>query len=121
MSKNRRKNGNSIEISTFAKWGVIFTVIAVIGVSYVSMKNRLHQYGEQRRTLERELTVLRETNRAMASQIVILCSRDALQQKLDSGFIQMIPIPDDRIVRLEMNPQRSPSAELQAVSNQMGF
>lgn len=100
MSRNRRKNANTVRVATFFWWLMVFIGLGVLGLSYVSIKNQTIAFGDQRRTLERELRDLTEQNRALGSQITALTSRSALQKQLNSGFIKLVEIDPMQIVRL---------------------
>jgi len=100
MSRNRRKNANTVRVATFVWWLVVFIGLSVIGLSYVSIKNQTIAFADQRRVLERQLRDFSEQNRALGSQVTALTSRSALQKQLNSGFIQLVEIDPMQIVRL---------------------
>ena len=75
MSRNRRKNANTVRVATFVWWLVVFIGLSVLGLSYVSIKNQTIAFGDQRRVLERQLRDLTEQNRALGSQMTALTSR----------------------------------------------
>ncbi len=100
MSRNRRKNVNTVRIATFFWWLMVFIGLSVLGLSYVSIKNQTIAFSEQRRLLERQLRDLTEQNRAFSSQVTALTSRSALQKQLNSGFIKLVEIDPMQIVRL---------------------
>jgi hypothetical protein len=100
MSRNRRKNANTVRVATFVWWLMVFVGLSVLGLSYVSIKNQAIAFGDQRRGLERQLRDLVEQNRALGSQVTALTSRSALQKQLSSGFIKLIEIDPTHIVRL---------------------
>jgi len=103
MSKNRRKNANTVRVATFFWWLMVFVGLSVLGLSYVSIKNQTIAFGEERRLLERKLRNLTDQNRALGSQVTALTSRSALQKQLHSGFIQLVEIDPIQIVRLNAN------------------
>lgn len=100
MSRNRRKNVNTVRVATFFWWLVVFMGLSVLGLSYVSIKNQTIAFADQRRVLERQLRDLVEQNRALGSQVTALTSRSALQKQLHSGFIKLVEIDPMQIVRL---------------------
>lgn len=100
MSRNRRKNANTVRVATFFWWLMVFIGLSVLGLSYVSIKNQTIAFGDQRRVLERQLRDLTEQNRALGSQVTALTSRSALQKQLNSGFIKLVEIDPMQIVRL---------------------
>ena len=100
MSRNRRKNANTVRIATFVWWLIVFVGLSVLGLSYVSIKNQTIAFGDQRRVLERKLRDLTNQNRALSSQVTALTSRSALQKQLNNGFIKLVEIDPLQIVRL---------------------
>ncbi len=120
MNRRRRKNFNPINAPSLARWIVIFTFIAVTGLSYVYLSVQLHNLGNERKNLEHELSALRTQNEDARVQIAALTSRTALQRRLKEGYLKMIPISEQSIVRLNL-PARPPGEdELRPVANQRG-
>ena len=120
MNHRRRKNFNPIDAPSLARWIVIFIFVAATGLSYVYLSVQLHNLGTQRKTLERELSVVRTQNEDARVQIAALTSRTALQRRLKEGYLKMIPISERSIVRLSV-PARGPGEDdLQPVANQRG-
>ena len=118
--KHRRKNFNSIDAPSLARWIVIFIFVAATGLSYVYLSVQLHNLGTHRKTLERELSVVRTQNEDARVQIAALTSRSALQRRLKEGSLKMIPISEQSIVRLSV-PARAPGEDdLQPVANERG-
>ena len=76
------------------------------GLMFVYLKNGLHPQGGQIKELERELAELNTKNEVLKTKIASLSSRAVIQRRLNDGFIKMIPISDDRIVRVSAPPQR---------------
>ncbi len=105
MSRNRRKNANTVRVATFVWWLIIFMGICLVGLSFVSIKNQTIAFGDQRRVFERQLRDLTEQNRTLSSQVVALTSRSALQKQLNSGFIKLVEIDPMQIVRLNRDTQ----------------
>lgn len=117
MSYNRRKHPNSIPVASFAPWLVILFFVAVVGLSYVYLKNQLLSTGDQIRNLERGLTELQMKNEVARAKVSSLSSRAALQRCLADGFIKMKPIADNRIVRIGGKASQSAASEIQPVAN----
>ena len=69
-------------------------------MGYVYCKNQLHRAGDETRKLEKDLHDLRMATEVARSKIAMLSSPAELKRKLDSNFIKLIPITDDRIVRV---------------------
>jgi|SRR5450432_2085579 len=120
MNRRRGKNFNPIDAPSLARWIVIFTFVAVTGLSYVYLSVQLHNLGTERKILERELSAVRTQNEDARVQIAALTSRTALQRRLKEGYLKMIPISEQSIVRLSV-PARAPGEDdLQPVANERG-
>ena len=120
MNRRHRKNFNPIDAPSLARWIVIAAFAAATGLSYVYLTVQLHHQGVQKRLLEQELIVVRTQNEDAKVQIGALTSRTALQRRLQEGYLKMIPITEQSIVRLN-SPSRSPGEdEVQPVVNQRG-
>ena len=115
-----RKNLNPIDAPALARWIVIVTFFAITGLSYVYLTVQLHHLGVQRQSLEQELEATRTQNEDARVQIATLTSRTSLQQRLKEGYLQMIPIAEQNIVRLNIPPQKAGQDEVQPVVNQGG-
>jgi hypothetical protein len=120
MNRRRRKNFNPIDAPSLARWIVIAGFLAVTGLSYVYLTVQLHHQGVQRRALEQELIATRTQNEDAKVQIAALTSRTALQRRLKEGYLKMIPITEQSIVRLNAPLRSASEDELQPVVNQRG-
>ncbi|HEX8373052.1 MAG TPA: hypothetical protein VF585_09750 [Chthoniobacterales bacterium] len=100
MSRNRRKNANTVRAATFFWWLVVFAGLSVLGLSYVSIKNQTIAFADDRQKLEGSLKRLNDENRALGSQVTALTSYSTLQRQLQSGFIKLVEIDQTRVVRL---------------------
>jgi hypothetical protein len=120
MNRRRRKNFNPIDAPSLARWIVIATFVAVTGLSYVYLTVQLHHQGVQRRSLEQELVAVRMQNEDARVQIAALTSRTALQRRLKEGYLKMIPITEQSIVRLNSSLRPPGENEVQPVVNQRG-
>lgn len=118
MNRRRRKNFNPIDAPSLVRWIVIATFLATTGLSYVYLTVQLHHQGLQRRQLEQELVATRMQNEDAKVQMGALTSRAALQRRLKEGALQMVPITDQHIVRLNSSSQPAGGDELQPVVNQ---
>jgi hypothetical protein len=114
----RRKNLNPIDAPALARWIVIVTFFAITGLSYVYLTVQLHHLGVQRQALEQELEATRTQNEDARVQIATLTSRTALQQRLKEGYLKMIPIMEESIVRLNIPLRKAGEDEVQPVVNQ---
>lgn len=115
--RRQRKQFNTINAASLARWIVITAFVAISGLSYVYQTVQLYHLGDRKKELERELTNLRAENDVAQVQIAALTSRSALQRRLKEGYLKMIPIADQSIVRL--NAPANPAADaIQPVVNQ---
>lgn len=79
---------------------IAFVTIAISGLVIVYLKNHLHSLGAQRVVLEREMKDLAAKAAVHDAQIVNLTSRAALQRRLEEGFLKLVPIRTERLVRV---------------------
>ncbi len=98
----RRQKLNPLNAPSLARWIVIFVFLAVTGLSYVYLSVQLHVLGSDRTKVERELAEVRTQTEDAKVQIAALESRPALQRRLQEGYLKMIPIADQSIVRLPL-------------------
>ena len=118
MNRPRRKNFNVIDAPSLARWIVLTLFIALTGLIYVYLSIQLHRLGDQQNKLEKQLVSLRNQNEVATGQIAALTSRAALQRRLKEGYIKMVPIAEQNIVRLNA-PVRSPEEDaIQHVANE---
>jgi hypothetical protein len=110
MNRARRKNLNTIDAPSLARWIVITAFLALTGLIYVYLSLQLHRLGDQQNHLEKELAGLRSQNEVASGQIAALTSRSALQRRLKEGYLKMIPIAEHNIVRLT-TPTSSPGED----------
>ena len=117
MHAPRRKTFNSVNAASLARWIVLTGFLALIGLVYVYLTLQLYHLGDRKKALENELASLRSQNDVASVQIAALTSRSALQRRLKEGYLKMIPIAEQSIVRL--NAPRPPRVEdtVQPVSN----
>lgn len=120
MNQRRRKNFNPIDAPSLARWIVIATFAAATGLSYVYLTVQLHHQGVQKKLLEQELVAVRMQNEDAKVQVAALTSRTALQQRLKEGYLKMIPITEQSIVRLNSPARVAGEDEVQPVVNQRG-
>lgn len=120
MNRRRRKNFNPIDAPALARWIVIVAFLTATGLSYVYLSVQLHHQGVERRALEQELIATRTQNEDARVQIAALTSRTALQRRLKEGYLKMIPITEQSIVRLNSSSHPASEDEVQPVVNQRG-
>ena len=96
----RRKNVNQVDAASLARWIVITGFLALAGLCYVYLTLQLHRLGDRKKILETELANIRTENDLASVQVTALTSRSALQRRLKEGYLKMVPITEQSIVRL---------------------
>lgn len=100
---NRRRTINAVPVISVAIWIVVAAFLGTAGLYYVYGKNQLQFTGMTIKRLERERDELLTQNEFVRSRIAWLSSRTELERRRAEGFITLIPITDDRIVRVGVN------------------
>ena len=119
MNSNSKRRTNRLQFAALLR-GVIITVfLAVAGLSYVYLKNQLHVCGSQRKDLEQELNELISENNVLDAQISRLTSRAALQRRMDDGFIKLVPITGQALVRVHTQDTNRWIAEDHRIDSQI--
>ncbi len=113
---SRRRNVNTMDAASLARWLVMLAFVALMGLTYVYLNLQLYHLGDRKKALENELAKLRTDNDVAAAQITALTSRSALQRRLKEGYLKMIPIAERNIVRLTI-PARPNEDAVQPVAN----
>jgi cell division protein FtsB len=121
MSRSRRRNCNTVNAASLARWIVMTAFLALAGLAYVYLTLQLYHLGERRKAVENELASLRTQNDVAAAQIATLTSRSALQRRVKDGYLKMVPVSESKIVRLTMPPQSSGEETIQPVSNPLAL
>lgn len=118
MNRQRRQQFNTINAASLARWIVITSFLALTGLIYVYLTVQFYHLGDRKKALEKEIANLRAENDVASVQIAALTSRSALQRRLKEGYLKMVPISEQNIVR--MNPPSSAPQEdaIQPVANQ---
>ncbi|HEY6153695.1 MAG TPA: hypothetical protein VIW07_08155 [Candidatus Udaeobacter sp.] len=117
MNRSRRRNCNTVNAASLARWIVMTAFLALAGLAYVYLTLQLYHLGERRKAVETELAALRTKNDAAASSIALLTSRTALQRRLKEGYLKMIPVSDSKIVRLTIPARSTDEEAVQPVAN----
>jgi len=120
MHAPRRKTFNSVNAASLARWIVLTVFLAATGLIYVYLTLQLYHQGDQKKALENELTSLHSQNDVASVQIAALTSRSALQRRLKEGYLEMIPIAEPNIVRLNAARASRPEDIVQPVANKRG-
>ena len=118
MKRSHRKNRNTVNAASLARWIVVTAFLALAGLSYVYLTLQLYHLGERKKLVENELLSLRTQNDVASVQIAALTSRSALQRRLKEGYLKMIPISERDIVRITVPARRSDEDAIQPVVNQ---
>jgi hypothetical protein len=118
MNRARRKNFNTIDAASLARWIVITAFVALTGLIYVYLNIQLHRLGDQQNQLEKELASLRSQNEVASGQIAALTSRSTLQRRLKEGYLKMIPIAENNIVRLTPPIRVAAEDAIQPIANE---
>jgi hypothetical protein len=120
MNRSRRRNCNTVNAASLARWIVMTAFLALAGLSYVYLTLQLYHLGERKKAAENELISLRTQNDYTRAQIEALTSRSALQRRLKEGYLKMIPISEANIVRLTIPPRSPDEDTIQPVANPSG-
>ena len=118
MQRARRKQFNAINAASLARWILVTSFLAVAGLIYVYVNVQLYQLGDQKKKLEVELTNIRSEIDVANVQVAALTSRSALQRRLKEGYLKMVPIAEQNIVRVNPPGGTSGDDAIQPVSNQ---
>lgn len=100
MNSNCKRHTNRLQCASMLRWVIVAAFLGAAGLSYVYLKNQIHLCGAQRKALESELAMIKAQNNVAEARIAQLTSRTELQRKLDSGFIKLIPISYQAVVRV---------------------
>src|SRR5438105_9224443 len=117
MNRSHRKNRKPVNAASLARWIVVTAFLALAGLSYVYLTLQLYHLGERKKSVENELISLRTQNDVASVQIAALTSRSALQRRLKEGYLKMIPISENNIVRLTIPPRSPDEDTIQPVAN----
>src|SRR5436305_10149470 len=120
MKRSRRRNHNAVNAASLARWIVVTVFLALVGLSYVYLTLQLYHLGERRKAVENELVSLRTQNDVAGVQIAALTSRSALQRRLKEGYLRMVPISENNIVRLTIPARPAEEDAIQPVANPSG-
>jgi len=120
MNRSRRRNWNAVNAASLARWIVVTAFLALAGLSYVYLTLQIYHLGERKKAIENELASLRTQNDVASAQIAALTSRSALQRRLKEGYLKMIPISENSIVRLTIPARSSEENAIQPVANPAG-
>src|SRR5215475_2477660 len=120
MNRSRRRNCNTVNAASLARWIVVTAFLALAGLSYVYLTLQLYHLGERRKAVENELASLRTQNDIASAQIAALTSRSALQRRLKEGYLKMMPVSEANLVRPPMPAHAAEDDAIQPVPNPPG-
>jgi hypothetical protein len=106
--------------ASLARWIVVTGFVALAGLIYVYLTLQLYHLGDRKKALENELVSLHSQNDVASVQIAALTSRSAMQRRLKEGYLKMIPIAEQNIVRLSAPRPGRPEDAVQPVANKRG-
>ena len=118
MHRSHRKNRNTVNAASLARWIVVTAFLALAGLSYVYLTLQLYHLGDRKKAIENELASLRTQNDVASVQIAALTSRSALQRRLKEGYLKMIPISETNIVRLTIPVRPADEDAVRPVANE---
>jgi hypothetical protein len=116
--RRTRRNWNTVNAASLARWLVLTAFLALTGLSYVYLTIQLYHLGDRKKALENELAGLQTQNDVASAQIAALTSRSALQRRLKEGYLKMVPISERNIVRLTVPLQPDNDDSVRPVANQ---
>ena len=87
-------------MQTLRPWLIVALIVLIGGMTWVQYRNQSVTSGRDIKKLEKQLAELNNDLEALRPKVNQLCSRTALQARLDDGFIKMIPLQQDRIVQV---------------------
>src|SRR5881296_4340016 len=117
MKRSRRRNCNAVNAASLARWILMTAFLALAGLSYVYLTLQLYHLGERKKSVENELISLRTQNDVAGVQIAALTSRSALQRRLKEGYLKMVPISENNIVRLTIPARAADEDAIQPAAN----
>lgn len=100
---NRRRTINVVPLTSIATWIVVAAFFGTAGIYYVYCKNQLQFTGTTIKRLERERDEISTQREFLRGRIASLSSRPHLERLRADGFFTLVPITDDRIVRVGVN------------------
>lgn len=108
---------NPIHIEKIMGMSLLIAVLLAAGLSFVYLKNQQFALGEQIRQTERAIRETRAENEVLLARVTALTSRRALQERVASGFIAVVPVTGDRIARLTPPAMDSDTTALRTAFN----
>ncbi|HWL51981.1 MAG TPA: hypothetical protein VNQ90_06075 [Chthoniobacteraceae bacterium] len=98
---SKLRHQNKVPVRSLSPTILVAVIVLMGAMPWVYFKNQLVAGGRVQRGLEERLTELAAHNRALEARIASLSSRKALQERLDTGVIAMVPLEGQAIVKID--------------------
>lgn len=108
---------NPVQIGKILRMSLFLVPLLAGGLSFVHLKNQQFALGEQIRQTERAIRETRSENEVLLAKVTSLTSRRALQERIASGFISVMPVSGDKIARLTPPAQDTETTTLRTAFN----
>lgn len=108
---------NPVQIGKILRMSFFLVPLLAGGLSFVHLKNQQFALGEQIRQTERAIRETRSENEVLLAKVTSLTSRRALQERIASGFISVMPVSGDKIARLTPPAQDTETTTLRTAFN----
>ncbi|MBX9742240.1 MAG: hypothetical protein K2W99_01675 [Chthoniobacterales bacterium] len=113
---NHRRANNGIEVPLLVQWLMLVFMMGLVGLFFVYLKNQQHALGEQLRMVEQKTRELHAHEEALVAKITSLTSRGALQRRVEEHYVDLVPIPETAIARMNPIPIRGEQHTLQTAA-----
>ncbi|MDZ4743592.1 MAG: hypothetical protein SGI98_09270 [Verrucomicrobiota bacterium] len=110
MSRNRRNNTNSINLTTLIVAGTFIFIVGALAFFYVHQKNRLVFLGNELRKMEQQIQVSREKNEVLAGAVANLKSPRIVNYKNIQWGLGLVQPHDSQFVVFEQTPSSGASS-----------
>ena len=108
---------NPVQIEKIMGMSLLIAILLAAGLCLVYLKNQQFALGEKIRQTERAIRETRAENEVLLARVTALTSRRALQERVASGFISVVPVTGDRIARLTPPVMDSDTTALRTAFN----
>ncbi|MBU3664581.1 MAG: hypothetical protein FGM15_01705 [Chthoniobacterales bacterium] len=103
----RAGHDHTLPLGPLMRWVVLVFLAGLLGLCFVHMKHKLKVDGDRCRDLEQSVADLDEKLKVADNEIMRLTSRPALERRREEGFIRMIEVQANRMVRLRLSETQS--------------
>ncbi len=108
---------NPVQIGKIVRMSLFLAPLLAAGLSFVYIKNQQFALGEQIRQTERAIRETRSDNEVLLARVTTMTSRQALRERIASGFIAVVPVTGDMIARLTPPAMDSDNTALRTALN----